>query len=85
MMKSSSGLADQGIKRILELSADAQIARRGISENSPEFHNLTGAIEAYGKALALFTSLRQREEFYAIVGQCSYFEPQERQVHQHVA
>ena len=85
MMKTSSGLADQGIKRILELSADAHIARRGANEDSREFHNLTGAIAAYGKALALFTSLRQREEFYAIVSQCNYFGSQEHEGRQHVA
>jgi hypothetical protein len=69
MMKSSSGLANKGIERILELSADAQIARRRAVKDSPAFHNLTGAIAAYGKALALLTALQQREEFYAIIGQ----------------
>src|SRR6202007_2199765 len=44
---------DQAIQRILELSADAQIERRRASRNSPKFHNLAGAIAAYGKALAL--------------------------------
>jgi hypothetical protein len=66
-MKSNSAQAAQAIARILELSADAQIARRLMAKNSPAYHNLTGAIAAYGKALALLTALQQREEFYAIV------------------
>jgi hypothetical protein len=73
MRKSLSGLADTGIERILELSADAHIKRREAAKDSPTFHHLTGAIAAYGKALALFTALQQREEFYAMVGQCDLF------------
>jgi hypothetical protein len=69
MMKSSSGLANKVIERILELSADAHIRRRGTVKDSPEFHNLTGAIAAYGKALALLTSLQPREEFHEMIGQ----------------
>jgi hypothetical protein len=66
-MRSHSGHAERAIERILELSADAQITRRMMVEDSPAFHSLTGAIAAYGKALALLTALQQREEFYAIV------------------
>jgi hypothetical protein len=69
MMKPNSGLASKGIERILELSADAHIRRRGMAKGSPEFHNLTGAIAAYGKALELLTALQQWEEFYAMIGQ----------------
>ncbi len=69
MMKANSGLANKGIERILELSADAHIQRRGTVKDSPEFHKLTGAIAAYGKALALLTALQQREEFYAMIDQ----------------
>jgi hypothetical protein len=69
MMKPNSGVANKGIERILELSADAQIRRRGTVKDSPEYHNLTGAIVAYGKALALLTALRQREEFHAMIAQ----------------
>jgi hypothetical protein len=69
MMKANAGLANKGIERILELSADAHIRRRGTVKDSPEFHNLTGAIAAYGKALAVLTALQQREEFYAMIGQ----------------
>jgi hypothetical protein len=65
-MKSNSGHAGQAIERIIELSADAEIARRMVAKDSA-FHNLTGAIAAYGKALALVTALQQREEFYTIV------------------
>ena len=67
MMKANSGLANKVIERILELSADAHIQRRGTAKDSPEFHKLTGAIAAYGKALALLTALQEREEFYAMM------------------
>jgi hypothetical protein len=69
MMESSSGLANKVIERILELSADAHIRRRGTVKDSPEFHKLTGAIAAYGKALAFLAALQQREDFYAMIGQ----------------
>ncbi len=69
MMKANLGLANRGIERILELSADAHIRRRGTVKDSPEFHHLTGAIAAYGKALSLLTALQQLEEFYAMVGE----------------
>jgi hypothetical protein len=61
MRKSSSGHAGEAIERFLELSADAQITRRKILKDSPAFHRLTGAIAAYGKALALLTALQRRE------------------------
>ncbi len=48
---------DSAIERILELSAEAQIKRREAAEDSPAFHNLTGAIVAYGKALGLLSKL----------------------------
>jgi hypothetical protein len=66
-MKSNTDHAGQAIARILELSADAQIARRMVAEDSPTYQSLSGAIAAYGKALGLLTALQQREEFYAIV------------------
>jgi hypothetical protein len=69
MKKSSSGQADQAIERVLELSADAQITRRKTPKDSPAFHSLTGAIAAYGKALAILTALQQREKFYSIIAQ----------------
>jgi hypothetical protein len=69
MRSSSSGHAAQAIERVLELSADAQITRRITPKDSPAFHSLTGAIAAYGKALAILTALQQREEFYTIIAQ----------------
>ena len=74
MMPTSAGLAAKGIERILELSADAHIQRRYVVQGSPAFHNLTGAIMAYGKVLALLTALEQREEFYAVVGPYEFSE-----------
>jgi hypothetical protein len=69
MKKPGSGQADQAIERVLELSADAQITRRKTPKDSPAFHSLTGAIAAYGKALAILTALQKREKFYSIVAQ----------------
>jgi hypothetical protein len=69
MTKSSSGHTSQAIERLLELSAEAQITKRKILKDSPAFHRLTGAIAAYGKALALLTALQRREEFYTLIGQ----------------
>jgi len=69
MMNASAGLANKGIERILELSADAHIRRRGTLKDSAEFHNLTGAIAAYGKALELLTALQHWEEFYELIDQ----------------
>jgi len=66
-MESTRTPTDKAIERIIELSADAQITRRVTAKDSPAFHNLTGAIAAYGRALALLTALQQREEFYAKV------------------
>src|SRR6267143_5106480 len=68
-MKANLGLANKGIERILELSAHAHIRRRETVKDSPEFHNLTGAIAAYGQALSFLTVLQQLEEFYAMFGQ----------------
>ena len=66
-MKSNSSHAERAIARIVELSADAQITRRMVAKDSEAFQGLTGAIAAYGKALAVLTALQQREEFYAMV------------------
>ena len=65
MMKPNVRLANLTIERILELSADAHIRRRQTVQGSAEFHKLTGAIAAYGKALALLTALRRWEELRA--------------------
>jgi hypothetical protein len=69
MRNSNSSHAGQAIQRLLDLSADAQLTRRRAPKGSPAFHSLTGAIAAYGKALAILTALEQREEFYKIVAQ----------------
>jgi hypothetical protein len=68
MMRANADFADKLIERILELSADAQIERRRTAKDSPAFHHLTGAIAAYGKALAFLTAAQRQEEFYSIVG-----------------
>jgi hypothetical protein len=49
---------DQTIQRVLELSADAQIARRSFAKDSPAFHALTGAIAAYGTVLTILVAMR---------------------------
>ena len=67
MMKPYAGVANEGIERILELSADAHIRRRETERDSPEYYSLTGAIAAYGKALALLTALHEQEEFHAMI------------------
>ena len=73
-MKANSGLVDEAIERVLELPADAHIQRRRVAKDSPEFDNLTGAISAYGKVLALLIALQQQEEFDAIVDQYEFSE-----------
>ena len=74
MIKSNSGLANEVIERILELSADAQIQRSEVAKDSPAFHNLTGAIAGYGKVLEFLTELQQQEEFNQMVGQFEFSE-----------
>jgi hypothetical protein len=74
MRKFSSGRVGQAIERVLELSADVHITRRNTPKDSLAFHSLTGAIAAYGKALALLTALQQREEFYKIIAECEFSE-----------
>jgi hypothetical protein len=72
MKKGNTGCAGRAIERVLELSADAHLARHKTPKNSAAFHRLTGAIVAYGKALALLTALQRREEFYAVIAQCEF-------------
>jgi hypothetical protein len=69
MMKSNSGVTNRAIDRILELSAAAQIQRRWTVRDSEKFHNLTGAIAAYGKALGILAALQYLEEFHALIHQ----------------
>jgi hypothetical protein len=74
MRKPRSGYADRAIEQVLELSADAKITRRETGKDSPAFHRLTGAIVAYGKALALLTAVRHRQEFFTVIAGCEYSE-----------
>lgn len=67
MMRGRLGPVNKLVERILELSADGQIERRGTAKDSPAFHNLTGAITAYGRALGLLIAVQRQEEFYAII------------------
>ena len=64
MTKGSSGLANRVLEQILELSADAQIERRGTAKDCAAFHNLSGAITAYGKAVGLLVAIQQEQELY---------------------
>ena len=68
-MTSDTGLANLAIEQVLELSADAHIARRMTAQDSAAFHRLTGAIVAYGKALSLLVALEEREKLYAMIAQ----------------
>jgi hypothetical protein len=69
MTKPNSGVMDEAVDRILELSAAAHIQRRWTVRDSEKFHNLTGAIAAYGKALGILVALQHLEEFHATIGQ----------------
>jgi diacylglycerol kinase len=80
-MRVSSALANLAIERVLELSADTHIERRMTAKDSPAFHNLTGAIVAYGKALRLLVALREREEFYSMIAELELLEAHSGLVH----
>jgi hypothetical protein len=69
VMKTSSGLANLAIEGVLELSADAHIQRKMAARGSLDFHRLTGAIAAYGNALAVLVELQEREELCAIIAE----------------
>jgi hypothetical protein len=81
MMKANSGLANRVIERIVELSADAQIERRMTAKDSPEFHQLAGAIAAYGKALSLLVAVREQEEFYEVMRELNLLVSVSERVH----
>lgn len=74
MMKSGSGHDQRHRAETSNLSADAQINKCEVAKDSSAFHNLTGAIAAYGKVQALLAALQQRENSYKIVGQCEFSE-----------
>ncbi len=70
-MMPSTSLLEQAIERIVELSADLQIKRRGTAKYSLEFHDYSVTIAAYGETLVVLTTLQQREEgaaYFGIVG-----------------
>lgn len=81
MMITRSRLANRVIDRILVLSADAQIERRKTAKDTWEFHNLSGAIAAYGKALALLLEVREQEELRDLVRELSMAEGVADRVH----
>lgn len=81
MMRANSGLADEVIGRIIELSADAQIARRRTAKDSAAFHTLTGAVAAYGKVLGILAEVRRLEELYAFLGELDLPECVTERVH----
>jgi len=62
---------DTGIARILEFSADAHIKRHEVARDSRAYHHLTGAIEAFGKALEVLVALQGSEEFCTETGRTS--------------
>ena len=64
-MEFDANLVNEFIEQILELSADAHVRKRMAVKDSPEFHNLTGAIAAYGTVLTLFTTLQRVQGLYA--------------------
>lgn len=68
-MKVNPTVANVAIERVLDLSAEAHIDRRKAARNSASFHKLTGAIAAYGEALAVLVSLQEREEFLAMLAE----------------
>jgi len=53
------------IQQVLELLADAHIARRLTVKESPAYHRLTRVITAYGEALQLLVALKKRKNSYA--------------------
>lgn len=67
-MKFKLSLAELFIEQILELSAEAQIERRRVNKSSAAFQSLSGAIVAYGNALALLAAFRELEALDATPG-----------------
>jgi hypothetical protein len=64
----SGSLLERAVARIVELSADLQIKRRGTTKCSLEYHDHGVMIAAYGEALAVLTALQQQEECSAYFG-----------------
>lgn len=59
---STAGPIDQAIAPLVEMLAAALVQRRQTIGDSAAFHNLTGAIVAYGKVLGLLSGLKQLQE-----------------------
>jgi hypothetical protein len=60
----------KNIEGVLELSADAQIRQRQAVQDSIVFHELSGAIAAYGKVLRLLTRVQELPgSDYLLVGE----------------
>ena len=59
---SSPHFVDSAMQQVLELSAEAQIKRRSAAKDSAAYHELTGAIHAFGAALGVLSRLQQVEE-----------------------
>ena len=68
-MRASSDLTNLAIEGVLELSANAHVQRKVAARNSSDFRRLTGAIAAYGNALAVLVALQEREEFHAMIAE----------------
>jgi hypothetical protein len=64
-MEFDASLVNEFIEQILELSSDAHVRKRMAVKDSPEFHNMTGAIAAYGTVLTLFTTLQRVQRLCA--------------------
>jgi len=61
-MTPSTSFLDRAIERIVELSADLQIKRRGTPKYTLEFHDYSVTIAAYGEALRVLTALQPEPE-----------------------
>lgn len=80
-MKADAGLEGKVIEQILELSANAQIERRKTARDSAAFHNLTGEIIAYGKAIALLIAVRRQKKLCTILRELNLPECVVAQIH----
>lgn len=81
MKKAEAGFSNRVIEGILELSAEAQTERRKTAKDSLTFHQLGGAIAAYGKALGLLVEARKEEELYDIILELGLSECVSERVH----
>ena len=74
-MMESSSLVEQAIERILEMSADLQIARLATTKYSLAFHDYSVTLAAYGKVLEMLVGLQRQEECSASLGLLGTLEP----------